>query len=65
MQTSLDSCVSEIGVPGATMTIERPDGAKWVGVSGFANLEMDFRAGMLDEDMKANLGFVRDLAGKA
>jgi D-alanyl-D-alanine carboxypeptidase len=39
MQTSLDSCVSEIGVPGATMTIERPDGAKWVGVSGFANLE--------------------------
>lgn len=36
-----------------------------IGFSGFANIEMDFRAGMLDEDMKAHLGFVRDLAGKA
>lgn len=35
-----------------------------IGFTGFANLEMDFRAGMLDDDMKANLGFVRDLAGK-
>lgn len=35
-----------------------------IGFAGFANLEMDFRAGMLEEDMKTNLKFVRDLAGK-
>ncbi len=35
-----------------------------IGFTGFANIEMDFRAGMLDEDMKAHLGFVRDLGAR-
>ncbi len=39
LQSSLDSSVSAIRVPGATMTVIRPDGAKWVGVSGLSNIE--------------------------
>ncbi len=35
-----------------------------IGFAGFANLETDFRPGMMDEDMRTNLGFIRELAGK-
>ena len=39
MQNSLDSGRSTIGVPGATMEVIRPDGAKWLGVSGLSDME--------------------------
>ena len=41
MQASLDAGVSEIGVPGATMTVVRPDGARWAGVSGLSVIEQN------------------------
>ncbi|MDA8125349.1 MAG: serine hydrolase [Deltaproteobacteria bacterium] len=39
LQDSLDTSVAAIGAPGATMTVIRPDGAKWVGVTGLADRE--------------------------
>jgi D-alanyl-D-alanine carboxypeptidase len=63
LQGSLDSSVSIIGVPGATMTVIRPDGAKWVGVCGLSDIEksipmapgMKFRAGSLSKTFTATM----------
>lgn len=35
-----------------------------IGFTGFANLETDSRPGMLDEDMRTNLAYIRDLDAK-
>jgi hypothetical protein len=32
--------------------------------TGYANLETDFRPGLLDEDMRTNLAFIRDIEAK-
>jgi D-alanyl-D-alanine carboxypeptidase len=39
LQNSLDSGRGTIGVPGATMEVIRPDGARWLGVSGLSDIE--------------------------
>ncbi len=37
LQTTLNSALADIAVPGATMTVVRPDGAVWVGVAGLSD----------------------------
>jgi D-alanyl-D-alanine carboxypeptidase len=39
LQDSLDASVAAIGVPGATMTVIGPNGARWTGVNGLADRE--------------------------
>ena len=61
LQNTLDASRTTIGVPGATVTVIRPDGAKWVGVSGLSSIEnntpmapgLKFRIGSLTKTMTA------------
>lgn len=61
LQNTLDTSLATLGVPGAAVTIIRPDGAKWVGVSGLSSIEnntpmvpgLKFRIGSLTKTMTA------------
>jgi D-alanyl-D-alanine carboxypeptidase len=61
LQNTLDASLTTLGVPGATVTVIRPDGAKWVGVSGLSSIEnntpmvpgLTFRIGSLTKTMTA------------
>ncbi len=63
MQTSLDAGIGEAGVPGATMTVVRPDGAVWIGVSGLSDIEhntamvsgLKFRIGSVSKTFTATV----------
>ncbi len=63
LSSSLEESVGIIGVPGATMTVTRPDGAKWVGVNGLADREnntamaagLKFRIGSLSKTFTATI----------
>lgn len=63
LQSSLDTSVSAIGVPGATMTVIRADGATWVGVSGVSSVGnntpmvpgLKFRVGSLTKTFTATV----------
>ena len=39
LQTSLDNAIQEFKIPGAIMAVRTPQGATWIGASGFANRE--------------------------
>lgn len=60
-QNTLDASLKTIGIPGATVTVIRPDGAKWVGVSGLSSIEnntpmvsgLKFRIGSLTKTITA------------
>lgn len=61
LQNTLDTSLATLGVPGAAVTIIRPDGAKWGGVSGLSSIEnntpmvpdLKFRIGSLTKTMTA------------
>jgi|GEM_PF-3513322 len=55
LQASLDAGVGEIGVPGATMIVVRPDGGKWTGTSGLSDIEHNKA---MASDLKFRIGSV-------
>lgn len=63
LQSTLNSALGDIAVPGATMTVVRPDGAVWVGVAGLSDTAnstpmapgMKFRIGSVTKTFTAVL----------
>lgn len=63
MQGSLDAGVSEIKVPGVTMTVVGPDGSRWAGISGVSDIpnntamadNLKFRIGSVTKTFTATM----------